>query len=940
MLDAYGILDTPREPAFDALVALVADLCAVPIVAISLLDARRQWFKAETGLGVREIPRELSICAVTSTTAGLTVIPDLHDDPRFVGNSFVYGSIGARFYAGVTLTTTDGVTLGTLLAIDTKPRPAGLTPAQALAMISLASQATAQLELRRALREREFEVRHCRSIEQALRDSREQLDVVVNQARIGIAQLDPGGRFILVNDEVCAITGRARPALLGLRIVDLCDPADLLLRDPAFEAMLADGPPVRGELRLLRPGDDDVLVEVTLSPVGIPNEDRVLIAVIRDVTDQRAAEAAVRQSEARFRGAVEATSGVLWTNDAEGRMTGDQPGWSALTGQTRDEYQGYGWAAAVHPDEAGPTIGHWEQAVAARLPFVFEHRLRRADGAWRLFAVRAVPAIDRDGRLREWVGVHTDITEARATAEALERLNERLEAEVEARTRERDRIWRSTQELIAVCSFDGILLRANHAWGAALGWTSEALRAIPVIDLFHPDDRTTAGALIGELALKPGVRQVESRVRSATGSYRRIAWNATSDQVAIYAIGRDVTAERDADEALRRTEEQLRQSQKMEAVGQLTGGIAHDFNNLLTAIVGSIELARTRVGRGRPGDVVRLLDNAMTAATRAGSLTHRLLAFARRQTLDPSQIDIAALIESVHSLICGTMGEAIMVDIALTPGLWPVLCDANQLENALLNLAINARDAMPEGGVFTLAAENRTLDPARAADLGGLAAGDYVAVTVSDTGVGIAPDLRERVFEPFFTTKPVGQGTGLGLSQLYGFVKQSNGHVELDSTEGEGTRFTLWLPRAVDTNPLVAPAGDEVRAAGPVRGTVLVVEDEASVRDLIVEVLDAMGLRVLQAGDGPAGLQVLDGPERIELLITDVGLPGLNGRQMAEMARGQRPDLPVLFITGYAPASSDPPESLPERTSVLGKPFTLQALGDRIAAMLRGSEPV
>ncbi len=938
VLDSYEVLDTPREPAFDALVALVADLCAVPIVAIGLLDERRQWFKAETGLGVREIQRDLSICAVTSVVAGMTVIPDLHDDPRFDGNGFVHGPGAPRFYAGVTLETTDGVTLGTLLAVDTKPRPGGLTPAQTFAMTSLASQVMAQLELRRALREREFEVRHRRSVEQALRDSREQLDVVVNQARIGIAQLDPAGRFILVNDEVCAISGRTRTALLGMRINDLCDPTDQLLRDPAFDAMLADGPPVRGELQLLRPGGDEVLVEVTLSPVGVPNEDRVLIAVIRDVTDQRAAEAAVRQSEARFRGAVEATSGVLWTNDAEGRMTGDQPGWSALTGQTREQYQGYGWTAAVHPDDAALTVARWEQAVASRSPFVFEHRLRRADGSWRLFSIRAVPTADLDGHLREWVGVHTDITEARETAAALERLNERLEAEVEARTRERDRIWRATQELIAVCSFDSVMLRANHAWGAALGWTSEAIRGMPLTDLIHPDEREVTGALLAELAVKPGVRQIESRVRTAAGAYRRIAWNATSDQVAIYAIGRDVTAERDADEALRRTEEQLRQSQKMEAVGQLTGGIAHDFNNLLTAIVGSIELARARVDGGRPGDVVRLLDNAMTAATRAGSLTHRLLAFARRQALDPSRIDIAALIESVRGLICGTMGESTTVEMVLKPDLWPVLCDANQLENALLNLAINARDAMPEGGVFTIAAENRTIDADRAAELGGLAMGDYVAVTVSDTGCGIAPDLRERVFEPFFTTKPIGQGTGLGLSQLYGFVKQSNGHVELDSTEGAGTRFTLWLPRAIATDPLAASSAGDARAGEPIRGTVLVVEDEASVRDLIVEVLDGMGLRALQAGDGPAGLTTLDGPERIELLITDVGLPGLNGRQMAEMARANRPGLPVLFITGYAPASSDSPEALPERTSVLGKPFTLQALEDRVAAMLRSAD--
>ena len=939
-LHSYQVLDTPREQAFDALVTLAANFCDAPIAAISLLDEGRQWFKAETGFGVREMTRDWSICATTYLQPGLSVVCDLSADPRFDGNPLV-GST-ARFYAGVRLDTAEGLPLGTLCVLDPQPRPGGLTAVQTFALTALAREVMDQLELRRALRERDFEVRHRRSIEQALRDSREQLDAIVNQAGIGIAQLDARGQFLLVNDRLCSIAGRSRDTLLQLKLRDVTHPSDVRRHTPAFREMLSGGDPVRLETRLVLPQGGLVLVEATFTPTGPPGADRVVIVVVQDVTEQRESERALRQSEARFRGAVEATSGVLWTSDSDARMSGAQPGWSALTGQTEAELEGFGWTNAVHPEDRRPTRRAWLQAVAHRVPFVFEHRVRGNDGGWRLFAVRAVPAIDDAGEVREWIGVHTDITEARITETALQQLNERLEAEVEARTRERDRIWQVSRELIAVCGFDGQMLHANPAWTTLLGWPEDALRAVPMLRFIHPDDRAAVATAFAGLAASAGSEQIETRVLAADGTDRRIAWSATSDAVAVYAVGRNVTTEREADEALRRTEDQLRQSQKMEAVGQLTGGIAHDFNNLLTAIVGSLELAQARFASGRTTDLNRLMGNAMTAATRAGALTHRLLAFARRQALDPSRLDLRTLVTSMHALFTGTMGEDIEVRMAIGRELWPVLCDANQLENALLNLAINARDAMPNGGTFTVAGENRTLGAHDATDFGDLAPGDYVALTIADTGVGISAEVRERVFEPFFTTKPLGQGTGLGLSQLYGFVKQSNGHVQLDSVVGEGTRFTIWLPRAADSGDRDADSGHgATRPSEPVAGTVLVVEDEAAVRGLMVEVLEGMGLHALQAEDGLQGLRLVEQAGRIDLLVTDVGLPGLNGRQLAEMARARRPDLPVLFITGYAPGPyrRDPTEQLPHGMEVLGKPFTLQALQDRIEAMLLARHP-
>ena len=336
----------------------------------------------------------------------------------------------------------------------------------------------------------------------------------------------------------------------------------------------------------------------------------------------------------------------------------------------------------------------------------------------------------------------------------------------------------------------------------------------------------------------------------------------------------------------------------MEAVGQLTGGIAHDFNNLLTGIVGSLDLLQTRLNQGRTENVARYINAAMTSANRAAALTHRLLAFARRQPLIPKSVDVNQLVVSLEDLLRRTIGETIDLEIAASDGLWDTLCDPNQLESALLNLAINARDAMPDGGKLTIATTNARIDSITA-DTPALAPGDYICIDVTDTGVGMSAEVAARAFDPFFTTKPIGQGTGLGLSMIYGFARQSNGHATIDSKLGQGTSVKLYLPRhqgdALSNTP--QRSGPEHAATGE---TVLVVEDEPVVRGVILEMLRDQGYRTLEAVDGPSGLRILRRDERIDLLVTDVGLPGMNGRQLADQARETRPDLKILFITGYA----------------------------------------
>ncbi|RYF35949.1 MAG: response regulator, partial [Comamonadaceae bacterium] len=355
---------------------------------------------------------------------------------------------------------------------------------------------------------------------------------------------------------------------------------------------------------------------------------------------------------------------------------------------------------------------------------------------------------------------------------------------------------------------------------------------------------------------------------------------------------REESAEREA------AQEALRQSQKMEAVGQLTGGIAHDFNNLLQGITGSLEVLKLRLQLGKIDNLERLITGAMGSAQRAAGLTHRLLAFSRRQPLDPKPVKANQLVAPMEDLLRRTMGENIRIELVLAGGLWTTLCDANQLESAILNLCINARDAMPDGGVLTVETSNASLDDSYIGQTRDLRAGQYVCVSVTDTGSGMPPDVLSKAFEPFFTTKPIGQGTGLGLSMIYGFAKQSQGHARLYSEPGHGTSAKLYLPRhhgdEAVTPPLPRIEPDHHTEEGEM---LLVVEDEPVVRTLVVDLLQGLGYRTLEAADGAAALRILQSPQRIDLLVTDVGLPQMNGRQVYDAARVTRPDLKVLFKT-------------------------------------------
>src|SRR6202165_3949021 len=679
-----------------------------------------------------------------------------------------------------------------------------------------------------------------------------------------------------------------------------------------------------------------------------------VLVVCRDVTRDHLAAVALREREAELARVQQlGRIGGLEVDLRTGFRNRRSPEYLLIHGLPPDaaEESHEDWVRRIHPEDREATEKKFRDAVAGKVrDYTVQYRIiRPSDGETRWISVKSTIERDAQGRAIRLIGAHTDVTDQvmaeqalrqseerfRKLADQLAELNATLAQRVEEKTRERDRIWNVSQDLLVVADRSGVWRTVNPAWTRTLGWSEAELLNRTSEWMEHPDDHGLTRTEVGKLGAADTTVRFESRFRHKDGSSRWLSWTGVADRDLIYAVARDVTAEKAAAERLKATEEALLQSQKMEAVGQLTGGIAHDFNNLLTGIVGSLDLLQTRLSQGRTDNFTRYINAAMTSANRAAALTHRLLAFARRQPLIPKGVDVNALVVSLEDLLRRTIGETIDLQIAATDDLWFTLCDPNQLESALLNLAINARDAMPDGGKLTISTANARLDSVTA-DTPALSPGDYICIGVTDTGVGMGAEVAARAFDPFFTTKPIGQGTGLGLSMIYGFARQSHGHVTIDSKIGRGTSIKLYLPR--HHGDIAASDGAAAKAAehAATGETVLVVEDEPVVRGVILEMLHEEGYRTLEAVDGPSGLRRLRTNARIDLLITAVGLPGMNGRQLADQARETRPGLKILFITGYAESVAISDGFLESGMEMITKPFDLDNLSRRIRAMASG----
>lgn len=638
----------------------------------------------------------------------------------------------------------------------------------------------------------------------------------------------------------------------------------------------------------------------------------------------------LQASEAQFRILAESLPGFVFMADATGSKNYVNPQFTAYTGLTAEQAQGDGWAQSLHPDDVGACMANWKYCVSECKTYEMEYRYRRHDGVFRWFMDRSAPIFRESGSLIGWIGTATDIHERKQAEAAMADANAVLEETVEARSRELDRMFKLSIDILTVCDFNGHFLSVSPAWERISGWPIEAAVDRPFSELLHPDDVAASAAKFERLKHGLPVADFENRYLCADGSYCWLSWRGVPvvDEGLIYSIARDVTQER-------AREEQLRQSQKMEVVGQLTGGIAHDFNNLLTIIMGSLELLQRGLSNVEP-KITRRIDAAMDGAKRAAALTHRLLAFARRQPLEPAVVEPNRLVAGMADMLSRVLGENIALEFVHGAGLWRVQADVNQLENSILNLTVNARDAMPAGGHLTIETQNVHLDDDYAATRGDVDTGQYVMIAVTDTGSGMTPDVSAKVFEPFFTTKPQGQGTGLGLAQVYGFIKQSHGHVAIYSEPGQGTSVKLYLPRLLSTQEMVRAETPVAAVSAMGRGElILVVEDEENVRNFSVEVLEELGYQVVAVENASFALKALEDMPRIDMLFTDVVLTGtMNGRLLADEVLRLRPGTAVLFTTGYTRNAIVHHGRLDEGIDFIGKPFSANALGQQVAKIL------
>lgn len=664
-----------------------------------------------------------------------------------------------------------------------------------------------------------------------------------------------------------------------------------------------------------------------------------------DITSRRENEEALAASEAQFRSLAQAVPNHVWMANADGASHWYNDSAHEFTGLKHGELTGAVWAKLVHPDDWEAIREDWLGAVKGGRSYEAEMRIQRADGQFRWHLVRAVPVLASDGRIERWIGTNTDIHDQKAALQAYAELNATLEHRIADALRERKLladIVESTDAFVQISDLDYNWLAINKAsadeferiFGVRPRAGENMLEVLGHMPEHQADVKAVwSRALAGEqFTAVDGFGDTEFDRR-----YYEMKFNSLRDAdgslIGAFQFVYDVT-DRLRDQArLEEAEEQLRQAQKMEAVGQLTGGIAHDFNNMLAVVMGSLELLNRRAT-----DDLRAkhhITAALEASKRAATLTQRLLAFSRQQPLRPEPVNANRLVAGMSELLAHALGGAVRVETVLGAGLWTIHVDPNQLENVIVNLCVNARDAMPGGGNVTIECQNAHLDARYVSSEPGVAAGQYVMIAVTDEGSGMPPEVAARAFDPFFTTKEIGKGTGLGLSQVYGFVKQSGGHIKIYSEVGQGTTVKVYLPRHYSET---AAEFDEKAEATVLTGDeselILVVDDEPFVRQFSVEAITDLGYRVLAADSASTALKLIDEHPDISLLFTDIVMPEVDGRKLADEARRRRPELKVLYTTGYTRNAVVHNGIVDPGVELIGKPFTLDELASRLRSML------
>ncbi|HEV2566966.1 MAG TPA: PAS domain-containing protein [Microvirga sp.] len=725
------------------------------------------------------------------------------------------------------------------------------------------------------------------------RQAEARLAAIFAQASVGLSEVSLDGRALQVNDELCRMLGRSREELLRLGITDVTHTDDLPATLTAVARVLETGEPASIDKRYLRPDGAVVWANSRVTRLdGTRGEPTRLLVVTIDLTARRQAEADLRESEARFQAIANSIDQMVWSTRPDGYHDFFNQRWYDYTGVPQGSTDGSAWAGIFHPDDQERAWGVWRHCLETGEPYHIEYRLRHRSGQYRWVLGRAQPVRDEEGRITRWFGTCTDIQEIVEAREVLTRSREELEREIAERTEERDRIWQNSNELMGVFGFDGSRRAINPSWSRVLGHDEDWLLNTPMMEITHPDDRPRLAVAMEGLARGERLVDFEDRLRHVDGSYRTISWTGVPGDGVFYGIGRDVTEHRRAEEA-------LRQAQKMEAVGQLTGGVAHDFNNLLTIVRSSVDfLRRPNLPEERR---IRYVDAISDTVDRAAKLTGQLLAFARRQALKPEVFEVPERIRAISDMLHTLVGSRIRIVTNIACERCFVEADVTQFETALVNMAVNARDAMNGEGTLRVHVDSLSRMPSLRGHAGGR--GRFVAVSISDTGSGIPPDRLSHIFEPFFTTKEVGKGTGLGLSQVYGFAKQSGGDVAVESTVGQGTTFTLYLPRT--ERGIAADAGDSGRGSDPNeegRGCrVLVVEDNLEVGRFSTQLLQDLGYETTWAANASEALTLLEeDASRFDVVFSDVVMPGMSGVELGREIRQRYPGLPVVLTSGYS----------------------------------------
>ena len=756
-------------------------------------------------------------------------------------------------------------------------------------------------------------------IEEALRASEAELQSVINRTPFMLVRCSRDLHYRFVSQAYAQLVGVRREEIIGKTIAEaigdkgfntLRPHIEKVLRGEASEFDCEIDFPVAGTRRLhiaYRPETD-----------AAGNVDG-WIASLLDITEQSRAV----QAREQLASIVELSGDAIVSKDLDGIIVSWNSAAEALFGYKAEEVIGKPITILIPAElqkkepkilasiRRGESLDHYETVR------------QRKDGSQVPVSLSVSPVMDTHGTIVGASKIARDIT-ARKEAEherdrievALRELSEKLEQEVERRTLERDRIWNVSEDLLGVSNFDGYFISMNPAWSRLLGWSEDEIKAMHVTELRHPDDAAHSEAGREQLAQGVPTVRMENRLRHKDGSWRWLHWTMTEHDGLIYIAGRHVTAEKESAAALQHAQRQAAHLQKMEAIGQLTGGVAHDFNNLLMIVSGHAQSLKKRLSETRD---VRALQAIEMAATRGENLTRQLLAFSRTLPLNPTVISLADTVAAIRDVLAGTMHVNIEFLIDVPGTTWPVSVDKSELELALVNLAVNARDAMPEGGRISLAAQNVSL---HAHDAPNGAAGDYVALSVADTGCGIPPDLLPRVVEPFFTTKGPDKGTGLGLSQVYGLAHRSGGTVQIASEIGHGTKVTIYLPRG--EVPVAAPSPeDSARYMAADQRTILVVEDNKDVKNVAVSLLEQLGYKTIAVESASEALDVLASGQTVNLVFTDVALPGqLDGLALARKVTDRYGAIPIVLTTGYTRAFDSDPEF-----PVLRKPYQIAALG-------------